>query len=473
MTAPTSASAAAPVDRSSPFARLRGWLYLGVVLCYLGARIAQVQVLAPVLSALSLVAVVASLPASSWATRLLAIPFLAGGSWMLARGGIGWAQGIGAFGEMAYLLALFVAMPFCAVPVKLGGYSQAIATVLRGRITGVFQLNCLVTTLAYICGSFMSLAAVPVMMTSVGPVVRAYRVRHPERFIAVSSVYGYALPILWTPVSGVVGVVVHTLHVDWLALFPLLFALSIACLLANWLIFYWIESRGDPAPPAASPSPPAGVDARAPLPRLAQMVAAVVLLVVAIMLLEYWLRIGLIPVVTLVAVPFALAWSAVIGKARPFFGEARLQLAARLPRMADQFVMFLSAGFFAQSMRLAGFDDEANRLFLYFHDALGTTAFLLLMPPMTLLASFMGMHPLVLIALLGESLRPEVLGLSAIQLAVTMIGSAVLTYLAGPFSGTLGLVQSITQVSTFRLSLWNAPYALGFVLLLSATTLLL
>jgi hypothetical protein len=204
-----------------------------------------------------------------------------------------------------------------------------------------------------------------------------------------------------------------------------------------------------------------------------QMVAAVMLLIAGIVLLEYWLHIGLITVVTLVAIPFALAWSAVIGQARAFFGETRAQMALRLPRMADQFVIFLSAGFFAQSMRLSGFDQEANLMFLHLHNALGTTPFLLLMPPMALLASFAGMHPLVVIALLGESLKPELLGLGSMQLAVTLIGSAVLTYVVGPFSGTLGLVQSINQVSTFRLSFWNAPYAFGYVVLLSATALLL
>jgi hypothetical protein len=33
-------------------------------------------------------------------------------------------------------------------------------------------------------------------------------------------------------------------------------------------------------------------------------------------------------------------------------------------------------------------------------------------------------------------------------------------------------VQSINHVSTFRLSLWNAPYAVGYFLLLAATILL-
>lgn len=469
--APRPTAPPAPTLGSARFARVRSVLYVLVVLSYLLVRIGQLADLAPLLSLLSLAAVAASLPVSGWATRLLAIPFLAGGSWMLARHGSGWATWAGAFGDMAYLLALFVVLPFCSVPVRLGGYSQAIQTLLRRRVSGVFQLNCLVTSLAYVCGSFMSVAAVPIMMASMGPVAKAYPLRQPERFIAVSAVCGYALPILWTPVSGVVGVVVYTLHVDWLSLFPVLFSLSLACLVANWLIFHVLELRAPPrAAPAFELAPP---DATPALPKLMQMLLAIVLLIAAIVLLEQALRIGLIAVATLAAIPFALAWSAAIGQAGAFLRDARSQLAVRLPQMADQYAIFLSAGFFAQAMRLTGVDHQVNLMFLGLQAAVGATPFLLLLPPLVLLLSFAGLHPLVVMALLGESLKPEVLGISAMQLATVLTGSAVLTYMAGPFSGTLGLVQSINRVSTFRLSLWNAPYALALVLLLGVTSLLL
>lgn len=141
--------------------------------------------------------------------------------------------------------------------------------------------------------------------------------------------------------------------------------------------------------------------------------------------------------------------------------------------MTDQFAIFLSAGFFSGAMHLSGYDHAANTLFLHLHDALGTRPFLLLMPVMALVAAFLGVHPLVAIALLGESLKPEVLGIAVMPLAIALIGSAVLTYMIGPFSGTLGLVQSLNGVSTFRLGLWTAPYAAVYLLLLALTLLLL
>jgi hypothetical protein len=464
---PTSLS----LDRASAGTRIRTWLYALVVILYFIIKAGDLAILAPLLSALSLAAILASLPATGWVARVLAALFIGVGSWMLVRQGTDWRQYLGAYGEMAYLLALFTVLPVLSVPVKLGGYSHAIELVLRSRIAGVFQLNCLVTALAYVCGSFMSLAAVPIMMTSMAPVVGAYPVGNKTRFMAVSATYGYVLPVLWTPVSGVVGVVLYSLHIDWIALFPILFALSIAGLLANWALFYLLELRGNThtAAPAIAPLPN---DAASPIPRLLQMVLGIVLLVVGIALLEQWLHIGLITVVTLIAIPFALAWSMVIGQGGQALRETVAQLRVRLPRMADQFAIFLSAGFFAKAMHLSGLDHAANAMFLHLHDAVGTKIFLALMPLLTLAASFLGMHPLVVIALLGESLKPEVLGITSTQLAVTLVGSSVLTYMLGPFSGTLGLVQSINQVSTFRLSMWNAPYAIGYFVLLVAAIML-
>jgi hypothetical protein len=329
-----------------------------------------------------------------------------------------------------------------------------------------------VTALAFVCGSFMSLAAVPIMMTSMEPVVESYPIENRQRFIAVSAICGYVLPILWTPMSGVVGVVLHALHVDWIELFPLLFALSVACLLGNWLVFYLIELRCRNRP-ARDNAMEASADIAPALQRLSRMLLAIVALVAGIVLLDSSLRLGLLAVVTVVAIPFAVAWSAAIGKGRAALAEVRAQLGSRLPRMADQFAIFLCAGFFSSAMHLSGHDHAANQLFLQLHAALGTKPFLLLMPLMALAASFIGLHPLVAIALLGEALQPEALGIAATPLCVALIGSAVLTYMLGPFSGTLGLVQSLNGVSTFRLGLWTAPYAIGYLVLLAATLLLM
>ena len=450
----------------------RAVLYLSAIVIFLLAKLAHLQPLEPVASALALVSIVVSLPGCGPVARTLTVLFLAGGCAMLWRAGAPWPRYVLAHGSMLYLLALFAVLPVLSIPVQLGHYSRSIEAVLRARISGVFQLNCLVTVLAFLCGSFMSLAAVPIMLASMAPVVKNYPLRDPMRFSTVSATYGYVLPILWTPVSGVVGVVLQSLRLEWTALLPLLMAMSVAGLLINWALFWLIELRGSAPAPAAA-DPPADARPLGPaLRHLAQMLLAIVLMVTAIGVLDHALHIGMLTVVTLLAIPFALAWSMALGNGADFVRAATQQLASRLPRMADQFAIFLAAGFFVSAMHLSGVDHAVNLAFVQLHNALGSRLFLLAMPLMALAAAILGVHPLVAIALLGESLKPEVLGIDVKLLAVTLIGSSVLTYMLGPFSGTLGLMQSLTRISSYRLALWNLPYALGYVALLAVVILL-
>lgn len=452
----------------------RGLLYLAAIVIFLLARLARLPALMPVASVLALLSIVVSLPACGPIARALTLLFLAGGYLMLWLAGVGWQQYVLAHGEMLYLLALFAVLPLLSIPVQLGAYGASIETVLRSRISGLFQLNCVVTVLAYLCGSFMSLAAVPIMMTSLVPVVDSYPLRDPQRFATVATTYGYVLPILWTPVSGVVGVVLHGLNLEWIALLPLLASLSVAALLLNWLLFWLIELRGRPAAAAAVAAPRTEAGRPSPGPalrHLAQMLLGIVLMVTLIAVFDRWLKIGMLTVVTLLAIPFSLSWSVALGKGGPFIREAKMQLTSRLPRLADQFAIFLAAGFFVSAMHLSGADHAVNQAFLALHQVLGTRLFLLAMPLMALAAAMAGVHPLVAIALLGQSLKPEVLGIDARLLAMTLIGSSVLTYMLGPFSGTLGLMQSLTRISGYRLALWNLPYALGYLGLLALAIL--
>jgi hypothetical protein len=445
----------------------RGLLYLAAIVVFLLARLAHLPSLMPVASALALLCIVVSLPACGPVARVLTLLFLAGGYLMLWRAGVGWSHYLLAHGELLYLLALFAVLPLLSIPVELGAYGASIQTVLRSRISGLFQLNCVVTVLAYLCGSFMSLAAMPIMMTSLAPVIGSYPLRQPQRFATVATTYGYVLPILWTPVSGVVGVVLHSMRLEWTALLPALIGLSIAGLLLNWVLFWLIELRGRPA--AAMPPPPApGEPSVGPaLRHLGQMLLGIVLMVTLIAVFDRLLKIGMLTVVTLLAIPFSLGWSMALGRSRDYLRLASVHMTSRLPRLADQFAIFLAAGFFVSAMHLSGADHAVNQAFLALHQVFGTRLFLLAMPLMALGAAMAGLHPLVAIALLGQSLKPEVLGIDAELLALSLIGSAVLTYMLGPFSGTLGLMQSLTRIPGYRLALWNLPYALGYVALLA------
>jgi hypothetical protein len=455
----------------STAAKLRACLYAVTLLAYMAVKLGGADALGPAFSVLALLSIVVSIPFCGPVAGTLSVLLLGGGSWMLWHSGASWPQYLAAQGDMVYLLALFTVLPFLSEPIKLGGYDKTIQGLMGTRVTSLFRLNCLVVALAFVCGSFMSLASIPIMMAAMGPVVENYPIDNKQRFMVVSAVSGYVLPMMWTPVSGVVGVVLYNLHMDWLTMFPKLFALSIVCLGGNWLVFYLIESRREGRTTAGAPSgaaPPVG----SPLARIAQIVVGTLLLIACIATIEQWLQVPTTTVVTLVAIPFAFAWCAVIGQGRRFVSGVGAQLASRLPRMADQFAIFLSGGFFVRAMHLSGFEHLANLGLLHLNGLVGSHLLLILLPVLTLALSVFGVHPLVAIVLFGESLKPEIFGITPEKMSLTLIGSCVLTFMQGPFSGTLGLVHSITSTSTFRLARWTAPYALVYYVILCGAIML-
>jgi hypothetical protein len=446
----------------------RAYFYLATLVVYFLSFVFKSAEFQFIVSILALGSLLISLPASRLGAKVLAVLSFVAGYWILINADVPHDQYVLAHGSMLPLLALFAVLPILSVPVELGNYGDSIQTVLRARISSVFYLNCVVTMFAFLCGSFMSLAAIPIMMTSMAPVVKHYPLRNEVRFRSVSATYGYVLPILWTPVSGVVGIVVKSLDLKWTSLLPLLVAMSIAALFMNWAVFYWLESRttsshSDVALPELSRKP-----LLPSLLHLSQILLAVFVMVVAVGLLDKYSQMGMMSAVSVVAIPFAFFWSLAIKKGPAFGVKAKVQMRHQLSQMSDQFSVFLAIGFFVTALNLSGLNHQLNSAFLYLHQMFGTTSFLLLMPFMAMSLAMVGVHPVIAIALLGESLKPAVLGIEPVLLAVTLIGSAVFTYMLGPFGGTLGLMQTLTRIPSYRLALWNLPYALAYFFILAS-----
>lgn len=142
---PANPATAAPAD--APPGWWRGLLYLAAIVVFLLARLAHAPSLTPAASVLALICIAVSLPACGPVTRALTLLCLAGGYLMLWRADGGWVQYVLAHGEMLYLVALFAVLPLLSFPVQLGAYGRSIETLLRSRISGVFQLDCVVTLL--------------------------------------------------------------------------------------------------------------------------------------------------------------------------------------------------------------------------------------------------------------------------------------------------------------------------------------
>lgn len=459
---------AGALPRGATLARLRTASYVSVIVCWLLSRVPGLELAHPALSLATIAAILLSLPALSGIPALLCLALLSSGAvmlWAAAAPAQVWLQ---CFGQMAHLVALFSLVPLLALPVHLGGYGRAMSTLLAGRVSGMGALNRLVSLLAYGCGAFMTMATIPIMFSSLKPVLADLPPEERARFVTVSITSSHVLAMLWSPVSGVLAAILTGLKLGWIAVVGVMLPLSVLALLAQWLLFAGADrqARLHLPQPAGTSSPAQLAGARR---KLLQFIAVILALVAITVGLEQGLHLGLVMAVVLTLIPFTLVWAIAIGHGRAFLPGALTDLGQRLPRMAEMFAMFLAGGFFASALHASGYVHQVNQAMLGFDQMVGSTGFLLALPFVAMAAALVGMHPLVAIAVLAESLRPELLGIPAPHLAIALTGGALLTYMCGPFGGTVGLVSSYAGAPAWRVAAWNLPYALVYLVLLLLT----
>lgn len=451
--------------------RLRTGCYALLILCWVLTRLWGAPLASHALSLATIVTLALSLPALRGMAAVLSIFFLLSGAAMLWTAQVTPMVWLQSFGQMAHLVALFSLVPLLALPVRLGGYGQAMSTLLAGRLSGMSALNRLVSLLAYACGAFMTMATIPIMFSSLKPVLAQMEERDRARFVAVSITVPHLLAMLWSPVSGVLAAILTGLKVSWFAVVGVMLPLSVLSLLACWLVFAFTDRQARQVLSASAA--PALQDIATARAKLLQFVVVILLLVAITIGLDQALHPGLVTSVVLTLIPFTLAWAIAIGHGRQFLPAAVADLGQRLPRMSEMFSIFLAGGFFASALNTSGTLHQLNQAVLDFNHMLGPTGFMLTVPVLAAAAGFVGLHPLVTMAILAESLRPELLGIPSNHLAIALTGGALLTYMSGPFGGTVGLVSSFAGVSPWRVVGWSLPYAMTYLVLLLVTLAIL
>ncbi|MGG2201537.1 hypothetical protein [Paenibacillus sp.] len=428
-----------------------------------------------ILALVSMLSIVISLSSCKLSSKLISITFLAAGTSMVWNKGIDVLSYVKLHGDMLYLLSLFAIVPLLSIPIQVAGYGEAFKRLFDGKIKSVSQLYRAITTLSYFLGSFLNMATIPIVHSSVKSVVDAWPIENRKRFLACCIIQGYSLPIIWTPFSGIVGVVLHVTQVRWAHIFPLLFVISLVALVLNWIIFSVIEgnrqlqvTHDTHEETAAALSPAAAQEHSSVRRMLLEITAAIVILLFLVVYIDSISSLGLVVVVTLLTFPFAGIWCLLRQKGPEFWYKAKHHFKHKMPDMSESFAVFLSAGFFAEALRFSGNDRLVNQLFIELHDLIGIHFFVFLLPLCILFLSFVGMHPIVVINLLAQSMTADVLGISTDQIAVALLGGAVMTFFMGPFSGTLGLMSSMIQLSPLRIASWSIVYVLAFSLILTS-----
>jgi hypothetical protein len=437
------------------------------IFLYLGSVFITGTGLDLLVSFFSIAIIIYTLFLASRFVRILGLFFLTLGTILLIFSDIIWKDYLLSFGLMLNLLSLFAIVPILALPIRLGNYPDIMQTIVQKRVKTSGQLYMVTSGISYFFSCFMNLATLPMTYYSVRPSVALFDLKNEERFMTRAVIHGFSMPLLWAPVTPIVGIVIEMNNVSWGSMLPYLIPISLMGLLIDWFLGLIISNRRSSKHNAVVKSELAATVESSNEGRnagqLTHILLAIIIFLSVILFIEFQFAYGFLSIVTILVIPFSLAWSITLGKSKGFFKGLKEYYNTHLLKLKDQFFIFLSAGFFISAVRLSGTDHIINTWISGLSDFIGIGVFLTFLPLVPLVLSFLGLHPAVSLALMAEALDPKLLGISAQILTISMLGGAVAAFLMGPYNATIGLMSSIAGKSPFHISRWNVLFTICYL----------
>ncbi|KAA9026318.1 hypothetical protein [Niallia endozanthoxylica] len=437
------------------------FLFLSAILLYLLSTLLPDLGIDPYISILCLIIVICTIGIVKRFVRVLGSIFLSIGLLLLWTSGTDWKDYIASFGPMLDLLTLFSLVPILGIPIKLGEYSESIKTVIHKKVKTTGKLYMLTSGISYFFSIFMNLATLPMTYFSIRPALDSFPIKQENRFLSRAITRGFAMPLLWAPVTPIVGIVVGMTGVSWLSILPYVLPLSVMGLLLDWFLGRQKSTTKIEDQPAVSASEFAAAKESSALDspyRVLQILLAIVLFIIVISTLETYFDYSFIILVSLLVIPFSFIWALLLRKGNDFFVQLIEHFKSFTVSMKDQFFIFLSAGFLISTIQVSHSNEFINKQTIHLINVMGAEFFLILLPLIPLGLAFVGLHPAVSLSLMAGALNPTVLGISPYVLTVAMLTGAVTSFLVGPYNATIGLMSNIIKESSFKVSNWNLAF---------------
>lgn len=298
---------------------------------------------------------------------------------------------------------------------------------------------------AHFLGSILNLAA----MTLLSGMVTEQRDNRLRRRLSIALTYGFTTASSWGPFYVSVAVILSALpSVSYIDIVPLGLALS-CCMLAVGWTYDRIFLRQAPAPGPRQAGSPLTLKTLMRSGLILLLLASAVLGVHEVTKLSIPISLGVI------GPPFALVWT-VIQSNLAGAGALTVRIFESAPDLRNEAVAFCAASLLGVGVAQVLPPELISELLATW--GLGGDAIVAAVSVGMVLASCIGLHPVILVILVGEVLPPEVIGVPAPLLAVAMLGVWGISTMVSPFSVMTLFMSRVVNVPSHIIAWrWNLP----------------
>lgn len=421
---------------------MRSYLILAMCGLYMIQYFVELTWLRYVVVALALIAFVGSAPKADPLPRLLGFLMMGLGIVLEMGKGTG-VEGIsdGLF-LILPLLCLITLAPLLSIPLRFGGYFEAVALLLKKLMQQPKKLYAGITGTLFLLSPVLNLGSVRIINEFLD------ELKLPSMMSAKSYLVGFTTAIFWSPYFASVSLVLHYLHVPFTQYIGYGIVLSsLSLLIGNVLFALW--QKRNPMNVESTTSHLLDNKIRNQIIRL---VFFVVLLMSSCLLIEWATHWSMIVIVCLISVlvPAAFAvlprnWE----KMRPLLIDYRDRT---VPLMNNEMMLFMSAGMLAFAIKGTALAEGVNFVLTGFAKE-SFFLFALAVIMIVLILTYMGIHQIAVVGALAMQLQPAELGITSISLALLLLLTWAMSTALSPFSGLNLMVSRFAGISGVQVGL--------------------
>lgn len=440
--------AAQKIGRTGHLANIKSLVFTLMVLAYMLQLAFPAPILGALVNLITTFAVILCLPFVTRGSKAICLVLIFSGAYLIYSSGAGWNYMLEAMGRNTNLMVLIMVVPVMGLPLRYGGYVGVLDALAERYLSSRHRMYLVPALFCYILAVFTNLGSVPLTYE----ITARGRLAGDQGLLARSLSRGFSAALFWSPNMIVTALVLTYLQLPMQNYIGLGFSFAIIALAAGFAAEL-LRRRG-----GAAWTDPGGVS-RPYVDRvkLGQLAAAGAVFLLLVILIETETNLQVTSVVPVTALVLPAVWLYLLGgreSIREGYGD---YFQNRINRYGEEVALFASAGFFTGALALSGWSQKLSFCIMHFsgHSKAATA---LTMLGAIVLASLVGIHPLVLVSAFAATLDPAALGLMPAQMALVLIAGWALGSNVSPVSGVCLTVSGLTGKTPLEVGYGNLLY---------------
>lgn len=364
-----------------------------------------------------------------------------------------------------YLVTMFTLVPLLRIPIQNGGYAKPLKEIFRRFVNTRGRFYLLVSLISAFVGILVNLAVVPL----VHEISKASDYSANKRLLSAAISRGFTTSTIWSPTMASIAMILQLTGAEGHLFFPLGILCGFLCGFTGYILTM-IEGRKTKL--ESNSSLEQGDNSN--YLKVVELSIFGFILISVIAGISFGFGIHTITVVSLVSLVFPVIWLKLIGRLPVLFREFKGEYFHRvLPSLKNEIILFIGAGLLASSITYSHLGDYVpNFLSMLVGDNI--ILFTMIIIFTSLLLSAVGVHPIVTISIIGETVKATAYGITPTYMALVLAVSWAMGISISPSAANIIAVASLAEQSPIQIGLrWNGPYVLvsSLILILLLTIL--